>query len=153
VSLPSGYDEIWVRARVRTVDAGVGDRVGLRVGNGSVDTGINYIYSVYWQGAASGGAVSSIDTSFTSPVVAGNGAASGTFGDVQWNIYAPEETGYFHQMSVQGGYSDGTNHRTGHGSGRWKNGAVPIDILNLVGVSSPTFMKGSQLIVLGVTYG
>lgn len=153
VTIPAGYDEIWVRARVRTAGAGASDRVGLRVGTGaSLDTGNNYAYTVQWQGASAGGSNSAAGSSISSPVTAGNGATASYFGDCEWVILSPGDTSQWKNVRATGGYVDDSGHRVGHGSGVWKN-AGAIDILNILGISTATFKAGSKLQVLGVTYG
>jgi len=154
VTIPSGYDEIWVKARIRTADAGATDRIGLRLGtSGSLDTGTNYAYTAYWQGASSGGVNdASTATYISSPVIAGNGAAANYFGEVEFKIIFPGDTSQWKNVAVQGGYVESSGHRTGHGTGVWKNTAA-VDILNILGVATATFKSGSRMTVLGISYG
>jgi len=153
VTIPAGYEEVWVRARVRTADAGATDRVGLRLGTGgSLDTGNNYVFTVQWQGAAAGGTNSAAASSISGPVTAANGSTANYFGDCEWVILSPGDTSQWKNVRATGGYVDATGHRVGHGSGVWKNTGA-INILNIVGISTATFKAGSRLQVLGINYG
>lgn len=151
VRIPEGFREIKVIIRARTADAGATDRLGLRLGNGaSLDTGSNYQYSTYWQGSSTSGSQSAAATYISSSVVPGNGAGSSIFGDVEFRIFLPDDTAQYKNVSQVSGNPDNTNHRTGHGTGVWKNSGK-VGVLNILGVATSTFVSGSRMDVIGVT--
>lgn len=152
VSIPSGFSEIWVILKVRTADAGAADRVGLRVGNGTIDTGTNYTYDANWTGNSAGGSNAFSGTYVSSPVTAGNGIDAGVYGELKFIIYRPDVSAYWRNITCQGGVSGNATYRTGLTTGAWKNTTQVINILNVIGVATATFKAGSSMDVVGVVY-
>jgi len=153
VSIPSGYDEIWVRMpRVRTADAGATDLVFLRVGNTSLDTGANYAYQVRAEGFSASNTHSITATSLFLGIVPGDGATENYFGSAEARIYEPDGTTYWKSVQLSSANPDNAGYRETSGGGQWKSTSA-IDVLNVFGSATATFIAGSQLIVLGVNYG
>jgi len=153
VTIPAGYDEIWiVGKRIRSSLAATADVAALRVGNGSIDTGNNYAYICHREGSSSSNDTSAAATYFGGVIVPGNTASAGYFGTFLAKIFDADGTTYNKTVDYRGSNPDAAAERESSGGGLWLSTSA-IDRIQLIAVTSGSFIAGSQLDVLGVIYG
>lgn len=156
VTIPAGFDEIRVIGRARGANTDAFGSLGLRLGNGSLDTGNNYD-SVY----VSHGSVTIVSTNpsishIRGGSIPGNGADANSFGNFEFTVFYPSDTAQWRNVNGRSGFSgSGTNYSASEVTGVWKNSADVVDRLGVIpaGLSSGfNFKAGSKLTVLGIRH-
>jgi hypothetical protein len=143
----TGYTDLKIIASTRSSDANVISGMGFRVGNGTVDTGSNYLYKeVTGDGSAasaSGGTVSSLNS-----VTSGASSTSNTFGS--FDIVIPNyASGYQKSMSVDVvSENNGASAQVRLQAWRW-TGTSAINIITLTATSA-NFVAGSTFSLYGL---
>lgn len=150
-SIPSGYKHLSIEGRLRSDNATTLDRYDVRVGNGTVDTGSNYLYTSQRFGTTSGTKESASDTSF-SPTnsCAANTATAGVFSFLEFTIQNYADTATGRVVDGRHGYKSSSDGYQGIIAGQWANTADVIDIITVAPALGTNFKAGSRLALYGL---
>jgi hypothetical protein len=148
----TGYTDLRIVAGARSNRGAYEDSVNIRVGNGSVDTGANYSYSILYEysGASLTSLVSTGQTNMVcqSPVTASS-ATTNAFGNSYFEI--PNYT----SSTIKSFTCDSTTEHNGAEglcgltAGRW-SGTSAINIITLTPTTGTAFLAGSTFGLYGI---
>ena len=157
-SISGAYNHLLLLGMVRTDRAAQTTRIGIQVGNSSLDTGSNYVYYVQQEGndadvslSSSDGATAGDLARYTFPA---GSATANRFGTLR--IWIPEYTNTafhrnIHSDARVNAHTDTDRYLHGHGITTWTNAADAIDIISLASLeASDDFADGSIVRLYGI---
>lgn len=144
------YKALLIEMELRSDRAGAAtDAVGVRVGNGSFDTGTNYEWSYDGWNGAHLGINNTGDSKFGLPAFATAATAdTGALGVGRLHLPNYARTGY-HRNSVADGGAPGDSAMFNF-VGRWRNTAVAINQVRLYPINGTNFATGSSARLYGL---
>lgn len=149
-SIPSTYKHLQIRFLARTNRASLLDGIYIRVGNGSVDTGANYVqHSLLGDGASASAGAGTGQTYSVVTLTAGNTATSGVFGAGVIDILDYANTSKNKVTRTLGGYDRNGGGYAALYSGLWLNTAA-INAITLGSSDGTGLIEFSQFALYGI---
>jgi hypothetical protein len=145
--IPQTYKQLHIIGRARGSNNGTSDTLTIQVGNGSIDTGVNYSYMLRQDGSAAANNRSDTATYIAGGIISGNSDTAGYFSDIRVDINYYTDS-QFKTFEVQSS-TYGTAYRMSIGGGIWKSSAA-INQIQIQGLALGKLETGSRISLYGL---
>jgi hypothetical protein len=145
--IPQTYKQLHIVGRVRGSNNGTSDTLTIQVGNGSIDTGVNYSYMLRQDGSAAANNRSDTAIYIAGGIISGNSDTAGYFSDIRVDINYYTDS-QFKTFEVQSS-TYGAAYRSSIGGGIWKSTAA-INQIQIQGLALGKLETGSRISLYGL---